>query len=479
MWVGNTARVDPSPSFVVVCESWPIGAASNVSLVYSADGGATWLTTSFSKTGEASNNDLWSVDLGALADGTVVQYCVSATSASGLQAWDNNGGQNYAAFVGETGAIRLVFHTPEISSAGSPDNPVDSFDFDLSGGFASTSGSNGFGSFGRIYVNCDSNNLYVGGTGVALPNDSQNNAFIVFLGGGTNAGVGNLWPFSGFPDGLDRLHNVAFQPEIGVAILLGDVWGDGTYSEFQMYKEDGFQFGQGVFSLGDAESAIVPVDGAILSQFGGYGPDNRLASNWECAIPLSAFGVGNAAALTNLFLSGLMVTGGTDGDNRFISGKYLGQNASLGNGELPDEWGNFAFSFVNLSGLKVDPLRNEDESFGVPNSWIVERLPLGHAFGPESNFDDDRHGDRSEFFLGTDPMLSDELAIVGISTARMAVAKSGGQMCHYVLQTADQMINSNWNWTTRSTLSSTNGVLPLPSFSSTSLLFRIKVVVPD
>ena len=37
-----------------------------------------------------------------------------------------------------------------------------------------------------------------------------------------------------------------------------------------------------------------------------------MAANWECAIPLSAFGVANASALTNLYLSGLMVTKDTD-----------------------------------------------------------------------------------------------------------------------------------------------------------------------
>ena len=479
LWVGNSSSDGAGTSFVVDCESWPVGAASNVSLIYSVDGGATWLAAPFAKTGEANNNDLWRVDLGAFSAGTIVHFCISAAAASGLQAWDNNGGQNYSAVLGETGALRLVFHAPTISAAGSPDNPDDVFDFDLSGGSATTSGSNGFGSFGRIYVNCDSNNVYVGATGVALPNDSQNNAFVVFLGGGTNSGVGNLWSFSGAPDALDGLHNVAFQPEVGIAILLGDVWGDGTFPDFRMYKDDGFQFGQGIFSLDAGDGTFVPVPGAALSQFGGYGPESRLASNWECSIPFSAFGVSSASALTNLYLSGLMVTGDKTGDNRFVSGKFLGQAATLGNGESPDEWGNFAFSFVNLSGLKVNPLRNESESFGVPNSWIAERLPQGHPFGPESNYDGDRFGDRAEFFLGTDPMLADDLSIVGISTARMAVAKSGGQISHYVLQTADQLVNSNWNWTTRSTLSSTNGDLSLPLFASSNLLFRVKVVVPE
>ena len=69
LWVGNVAHAPPNgyilPTnhLVVSCESWPIGAATNVALVYSADGGATWQAAAFSKTGTAHNNDLWSLDL--------------------------------------------------------------------------------------------------------------------------------------------------------------------------------------------------------------------------------------------------------------------------------------------------------------------------------------------------------------------------------------------------------------------------------
>ena len=479
LWIGNTGHNPASTNLIVSCESWPIGAATNVSLVYSPDGGSTWLTAECAKTGETGNNDLWQIDLGAFPDGSVVKYCVSATSASGLQMWDNNGGQNYTAIYGEISSVRMVRHTPAIGEAGSPDNPADAFDFDLSGGAAATSGTNGFGSFGRIYVNFDDTNLYVGGTAVALPNDSQNNAYVVFLSGGANAGTPNFWDFSGAPDGIDQLHNAAFQPTVNAAILLGDVWGDGNHASFSMYKPDGFDFGQGVFATPASGTAFAPVADAILSQFGGYGPDNRLAANWECAIPLSFFGATNASALTNLYLSGLMVTGSTTNNNRFVSGKYLGDGATLGNGEHADEWGNFAFSFVNLAGSKVEPPRADSETLGVPNSWIGENLPHGHSFGQNSNYDSDPHADRAEYFIGTDPQIADNLLIREMGAGRMRIHKSGGQICHYVLETADGIVNSNWNWTPRSTLSSTNGDVALPSFSASNLIMRVKVVVPE
>ena len=484
LWVGNTVHTPGNGSItttnplVVFCETWPAGASTNVSLVYSADG-ATWLTAVFAKVGETNNNDRWQVNLGTFPDGTRVQYCVQGVLPSGWQAWDNNGGQNYVAIIGEGVALRMVVHTPVINLPGSPDNTNDVFDFNTSGGAATTSGTNGFGSFGSLYVNCDASNLYVGGTGISLPQDSLNNAYIVFLSGGIREGSPNLWNINGSPEGLDKLHNTAYQPPVNIAILLGDVWGDGTFFDFQMYTNGGFNFGQGVFATPSDTNAFVAVEGARLSQFGGYGMDSRLAANWESSIPLAAFGVTNASSLTNLYISGLMVTGGTSNDNRFISGRYLGDSATLGNSELPDAYGNFAFSFVNLAGTKVSLAGNSTETHGVPNSWIEEQLP-GWSFTANSNKDEDPHSDREEYFLGTNPNEQDGLRIRTMGGGRMQVEKSGGQMCRYVLETAYQLnpSNQNWNWAVSAELQSTNGEVVLPAFTASNLLMRVRINVP-
>ena len=480
LWVGNTGHDAGSSNLLISTESWPIGGATNVALVFSADGGATWQQQPCAKTGEARNNDLWGIDLGTFPGGTVVKYCVSASSASGLQVWDNNGGQNYTAVYGEVGAVRLVPASPVVGPPGAPDNTNDVFDFDVSGGAAATSGTNGFGSFGRIYLNYDETNLYVGGTGAALPDDSYNNAYLVLLSGGTNAGSGNLWDFNGLPNGLDQLHNTAFQPAACLAILLGDVWGDGTFTNFSMYKGDGFDFGQGVFALPAGGTAFAPAAGARLSQFGGYGLDSRLAAHWECAIPLARFGVTNAVQLTNLYLSGLMVTGSTSNNNRFISGKYLGASAALGNGEQPDAWGNFAFSFVNLGGLKIDPPRNSTETLGVPHSWIDEHLGAGYGLTGSSNKDGDPRPDREEYFAGLDPDAGDELLIQECAASRLGLRKIGAQMCHYVLETSTNFDASarRWVWAEHSTVSSTNGQVVLPAFGASNLMMRVRVRVP-
>ena len=63
----------------------------------------------------------------------------------------------------------------------------------------------------------------------------------------------------------------------------------------------------------------------------------------------------------------------------------------------------------------------------------------------------------------------------------MRLRKVGGQMCAYVLETADHLDSSasNWNWTSRGTLPSTNGEISLPAFTASNLLIRVKIDVPE
>ena len=75
----------------------------------------------------------------------------------------------------------------------------------------------------------------------------------------------------------------------------------------------------------------------------------------------------------------------------------------------------------------------------------------------------------------------DDLRILELGGGRMRMYKSGGQLCQYVLETADQMDAAvqDWNWTTRPTHSSTNGEIVLPAFTASNLMMRVKVIVPE
>lgn len=483
LWVGDTrwtpanGEITPASTIQITCESWPKTAATNVAMAYSIDGGASWQQAALSSVGSNPNNDIWQRVMGPYPNGTTLRFAVVAQSGTKTN-WDNNGGQDYRAIVGEVGGLRMVEHTPVINAGGSPDNAGDQFDFATTGGAATTGGTNGFGSFGSVYVNFDAGNLYVGGTGVDLPHDSVNNAYIVFLSGGTNAGSGNFWNFGGLPEGLDYLHNTAYQPPVSMAILLGDVWGDGTFTNFGMYTNPAFNFGQGVFATPAGGTAFAPVAGTQLSQFGGYGPDNRLAANWECAIPLARFGVTNASQLTNLYLSGLMVTSSTSNNNRFISGKYLGDSAALGNGEQPDEWGNFAFSFVNLGGTKVLPPASGSGDLGVPPAWVSSNLPPSYVLTTNSNHDGDQHSDRNEYFAGLDPAVADDLDIEQLGGGQIKVRKAGSQACTYVLDVADRVENGGWNWAPRGSFQSLDGAFTLPILDQSNAMMRVRVNVP-
>jgi glycosidase len=471
--------VTDADELFVDTEVGPTNLVQSVRLLYSTNGVTTMSVVMNVNTNWGSDGGRWyNYNLGRFPAGTVLRYAIE-TSGSTSTNLDNNGGSFYQVTVRAAvnpGSVRMVQHAPVITDGGAPDNPGDAFDFNTTGGALVTRGDAGFGSFGNVYVNFDSNHLYIGASDVALPDDSVNNAYVIFVSGGTNPGTENLWGFNGLPGGIDQLHNVAFQPTVNFAILLGDVYGDGIgFTNFNMYKSDGFDFGQGIFSCPSGGSAFAPVAGAKLSQFGGYGPDNRLAANWESAIPLSAFGVSNAHSLTNLHLSGLMVTRSTSNNNRYISGKYLGQNATLGNDELADAVGNFAFSFVNLTGLSVLPPR---VNLDVPDNWVLENLPPGWIVTAASDFDNDTIPDRVEFFAGLNPMIPDELEITDMNPGTMRLYKSGNQAVNYTIGYAHSVVNGGWAWSELPVVTSLDGQVNVPVLTLSNAVMRVRINVP-
>jgi hypothetical protein len=134
----------------------------------------------------------------------------------------------------------------------------------------------------------------------------------VFVSGGTNAGAPNVWWVNGLPEGVDRLHNVGFDPAVHVAILLGDVYGDGIHTNFGLYHAEGPDFGQGVFATPfgtEAEpDAFSGVDGAQLIQFAPYGYNSQQAGLVEMRHPAGHLRRGGRLGPHPLYLSGVMVS---------------------------------------------------------------------------------------------------------------------------------------------------------------------------
>jgi hypothetical protein len=240
----------------------------------------------------------------------------------------------------------------------------------------------------------------------------SNNAMIIFLSLNTlTDDAGNLWNMNGKdPAGLDILHNVAFTPAADIAILLGDVYGDGTFTNFNMYEPSGFQFGQGVFYLQSAFSNFYPFTAARLSQFDGTGTNacasnwdsgSRLMTRWECALPWASINApAGIQSISNCAISGLILSSSTNGNDRYISGKYLGLPTTSG---TLDEYGSFGFNFVILNGIPVSAPSGDFNTNDIPDEW--ERYYFGQDYVPtrDSDFDGDGFLDTEEYLAGTNP----------------------------------------------------------------------------
>ena len=148
----------------------------------------------------------------------------------GSNTWDNHSSADWSlAVAGCTGGvaqtgITLIQGSPTIlAPSGGQNNIGDNFNLNMGGGYASTSNQGGFGSFGRVYINYDANNFYIGGEGVDMV--GSNNAMIIFLEFNTLYDKAhNMWGITNAPAGLDYLHNVWLEPAMDIAIVLGDEW---------------------------------------------------------------------------------------------------------------------------------------------------------------------------------------------------------------------------------------------------------------
>ncbi|OGV40609.1 MAG: hypothetical protein A2X46_19115 [Lentisphaerae bacterium GWF2_57_35] len=327
----------------------------------------------------------------------------------------DNSGANWSAIVstcntGPMSTIRFAYGSPAINEAGNPNNAGDNFDFVATGGAAQTKGSSGFGSFGRVYVNYDATYFYVGGEGVDMV--GANNGMIVFLAFDSLAcNAGTLENFNGVdPYALDKMHNVAFSPAMDLAIILGDVWGDGTATNFDLNADPSMPFGQGVFKLNVSHHTFDPLYEARVSQFdgaganacvGNYDSGDRLMTRWECRIPWSELEAPNGIdSITNVYIAGLFVSSGVVTNKRYVSGKFFGDSSTSG---AKDEYGSFGYSSVILNGMAVGKPAGDFDHDGMPDEWETYRFGDTATAGEDSDFDQDGFSDRDEYLASTDP----------------------------------------------------------------------------
>ncbi len=287
-------------------------------------------------------------------------------------------------------------------------NAGDNFDFDMSSPPLRTKdAAYGFGDWGRIWFNMDTNYLYVGG--IDLDMGGTNNVFMLFLGVNTlSDGAWNLFHKSGLPRAVDYLHNLRFTEPMNLAIIFGDQFGDKpTYTNFTYA---GYDFGQGIYSIGTNSSVFTPIDGAKLSQFDGQGTipcatsndsgSDLRATRWEAAIPWAALVEGRPEDVSHLFVGGVIGSSSAKTNDRYLSRAYLGERAW----GRKNEYGQFGYYTVTLRPQRVNFLHADLAGDGLPADWRLQYF--GTIGGPpaDEDTDADGHTNRQEETAGTDPV---------------------------------------------------------------------------
>ncbi len=368
---------------------------------------------------------------------------------NGNMTWDNNNGSNWIINISSC-SPRPVILTP-----GSPiitDDPVgqndpdDAFDFVMSS-YASSTLQGGFGDFGRVYVNYDDTNLYIGGINCDMA--GTNNGMILFMGINTlSDNVSNLWNLAGLPNGLDILHNITFDKPVDLAIVIGDEWGDGTYTNFML--ENGYDFGQGIYYLSSSSGKFVPVPGSKLSQFDGVGTNrtgvadydgNRQTDRWESSIPWVDLGADGINSISNIYICGVIASDGISGNDRFISGNYLGAGIS---GTLVG--GNYGFNLVAINPMDIQLPSFDSDNDTLPDNWELQYF-VNLGFLSEGNdWDNDGAIDGDERYAGTDPgdaesVLRIDNITVGNSGTNAVITWRSVKGKYYSLYTATNLLS--------------------------------------
>lgn len=329
--------------------------------------------------------------------------------------WDNNALHKWTFRV--AGATEAGYPPEPVTAAGSPvvtDKPAsgmnhigDNFDLETVGPPLRLLARNiGFGSLGQIWLNADSANLYLGGTNANL--GGSNNVFLLFLGVDTlTDDAWNLEHKEGLPNALGHLKNLRFTEPMDVAIVFGDQWGDSADGTDHTYGA--YNFGQGIYYLSTNSSALIPLPGAKLSQFGGTGripeatdgdENQRRTTRWEAQIPWGALNAGGPEAVSHLHVAGVIGSSTVSGSNRYLSRSMVG---TRGWGRL-DAYNQFGTNIVQVAPIRVNLPHADVLGDGISNEWRLEHF--GTVTGPPADEDSDGDGytNREEEVAGTDPV---------------------------------------------------------------------------
>lgn len=363
-----------------------------------------------------------------------------------LQALDLNGNRFDELFLQRVPPGPRVYaaawHTPRLE----PDAPLDG-DGNLAGqrfdfaGEPIPTATGEFSNLGRVWVNQDHDNLYVGFEQVEIPSDANVFLFVespALAGVNTLAGLGNgiVDPAGEGVDGLDFAENLAFQEfKPSVAGVLGDEFADGQFRSFPrtniiagplgpptVVTNLALDIGQGVFRL---DAAFSDVAGARVQQFN-RSPQTGAAYNEQnadligVAIPLAALGLRGGETIK----LGAVVGGGdfstnAEAQTRWLDRSFLGakldgsgmgpvvlEGLSVQLGPDLDPDGDGLTTSDELV-LGTNPDQADSDGDGLPDGWeLAHGLSPLNAEGRNGALGDpdgDGRDNAAEFATGTDP----------------------------------------------------------------------------
>jgi len=168
---------------------------------------------------------------------------------------------------------------------------------------------------------------------------------------------------------------------------------------------------------------------ARLSQFDGTGlvatasadddAGNRETDRWEVCIPWTSLGAAGPASVSNLWLAGLILSDATNGVDRYLSGNFLGQQATSPS-EL-DQNNNYGLGFVTLTPTPVCLPHLDGDEDGLLNGFELKYYGDAASADPHADVDGDGNNASEEQALGTDPSDANSALIV-----HQAIPKTNG-----------------------------------------------------
>ena len=322
-----------------------------------------------------------------------------------------------------------------------------------------------FSSAGRLFVNNDSHQLYLGLDQVMLRAGEELFLFLEVptLAGRsalTNLGNGLIDPGNEGADGLDFLSNLAFEnfsPSVG--IILGDEYGDFPERNFLRAGQQ-LSTGQGAFHLVDG---LPPVADQHLAQFNRspqiFGVSYEQNTDFaKIAIPFSALGgitpgdlirVGAVTALASINTNNAVQSRSIDSGGIGYSVRRQDANTLLEGILIQLAMPPFADS--DSDGLSdadeatrgTSPDEVDSDSDTLPDGWEV-----WHRLNPLSSnamfdADEDGAGDLMEYRAATDPNNPNSrlaLQITSVVGSRIRISWSAVPAKRYRLQYRDNFL---------------------------------------